>query len=127
MSTTNEHRSEVRVAFARVDEEARRCLQSMWPVVEPRLDEILNRFYSHIVKQPELAALVGDRQASLESAQKKHWKRLFTGAFDDDYVKSIDRIQPGGEEAREVTTSTGRKAVVGPRASFGTLSSGGLY
>ena len=82
MSTTNEHRSEVRVAFARVDEEARRCLQSMWPVVEPRLDEILNRFYSHIVKQPELAALVGDRQASLESAQKKHWKRLFTGAFD---------------------------------------------
>jgi len=29
--------------------------------------------------------------------------------------------------AREVTTSTGRKAVVGPKASFGTLSSGGLY
>ncbi|SFD78508.1 penicillin-binding protein 1A [Sulfitobacter brevis] len=29
--------------------------------------------------------------------------------------------------ARQVTTSTGRKAVVGPKASFGTLSSGGLY
>ncbi|WP_132695379.1 penicillin-binding protein 1A [Rhodovulum steppense] len=28
---------------------------------------------------------------------------------------------------REVTTSTGRKAVVGPKANFGTISSGGLY
>ncbi|SPF80710.1 penicillin-binding protein 1A [Pseudoprimorskyibacter insulae] len=33
--------------------------------------------------------------------------------------------EPG--EAQEVTTSTGRKAVVGPKASFGSLSSGGLY
>ena len=37
-----------------------------------------------------------------------------------------------GEQAirqgdREVTTSTGRKATVGPKASFGTISSGGLY
>ena len=32
-----------------------------------------------------------------------------------------------GEGARQVTTSTGEKAVVGPKASFGTLSSGGLY
>ncbi|GAA6148169.1 PBP1A family penicillin-binding protein [Pseudooceanicola nitratireducens] len=29
--------------------------------------------------------------------------------------------------ARQVTTSTGKKATVGPKASFGTLSSGGLY
>ena len=33
----------------------------------------------------------------------------------------------GGRVAKEVTTSTGKKAVVGPKASFGTLSSGGLY
>ena len=54
---------------------------------------------------------------------------LFGIQFDGGWAMSgdFDRIQPGGEEAREVTTSTGRKAVVGPRASFGTLSSGGLY
>ena len=41
---------------------------------------------------------------------------------------NFDLIQPDGTtRAREVTTSTGRKAVVGPKASFGTLSSGGLY
>ncbi|MCM2561170.1 PBP1A family penicillin-binding protein [Lutimaribacter sp. EGI FJ00015] len=33
----------------------------------------------------------------------------------------------GSGEGREVTTSTGRKAIVGPKANFGTLSSGGLY
>nr|WP_255670787.1 PBP1A family penicillin-binding protein [Cognatishimia sp. F0-27] len=42
---------------------------------------------------------------------------------------SFDLIRPGegAGTAREVTTSTGRKAVVGPKAGFGTLSSGGLY
>ena len=33
----------------------------------------------------------------------------------------------GGKKAKEVTTSTGKKAIVGPKAGFGTLSSGGLY
>ncbi|NIY99004.1 PBP1A family penicillin-binding protein, partial [Salipiger sp. HF18] len=41
---------------------------------------------------------------------------------------NFDLIQPDGTtRARQVTTSTGRKATVGPKASFGTLSSGGLY
>jgi len=33
----------------------------------------------------------------------------------------------GSSQAKQVTTSTGDKAIVGPKASFGTLSSGGLY
>lgn len=33
----------------------------------------------------------------------------------------------GGRQGKQVTTSTGKKAVVGPKASFGSLSSGGLY
>ncbi|PSL21806.1 penicillin-binding protein 1A [Shimia abyssi] len=37
-------------------------------------------------------------------------------------VEEVERY--GG---REVTTSTGRKAVVGPKADFGSVSSGGLY
>ncbi|MBN2905476.1 MAG: PBP1A family penicillin-binding protein [Rhodobacteraceae bacterium] len=34
---------------------------------------------------------------------------------------------PEIEMPEEITTSTGRKATVGPKANFGTLSSGGLY
>ncbi|MCI5095251.1 MAG: penicillin-binding protein, partial [Rhodobacteraceae bacterium] len=36
----------------------------------------------------------------------------------------FEEVQSGG---RQVTTSTGGTAVVGPKASFGTISSGGLY
>jgi penicillin-binding protein 1A len=36
----------------------------------------------------------------------------------------IDEVQ---EYSQEVTTSTGQRAVVGPKASFGSVSSGGLY
>jgi penicillin-binding protein 1A len=49
----------------------------------------------------------------------------FDGGFamgsDLPLVEEVDRV------AKQVTTSTGKKAVVGPKASFGTLSSGGLY
>ena len=50
---------------------------------------------------------------------------MFDGGFamgaDLPLVEELDRV------AKQVTTSTGKKAVVGPKASFGTLSSGGLY
>ncbi|MFZ5963870.1 penicillin-binding protein 1A [Thalassococcus sp. BH17M4-6] len=53
---------------------------------------------------------------------------IFGIQFDGGFAMggNFDVIQPDGR-AKEVTTSTGRKAVVGPKASFGTLSSGGLY
>ena len=37
----------------------------------------------------------------------------------------VEGVDP--EQVRQVTTSTGKKAVVGPKANFGTLSTGGLY
>ncbi|SDY01241.1 penicillin-binding protein 1A [Citreimonas salinaria] len=56
---------------------------------------------------------------------------IFGIQFDGGFAVSgdFDRIAPGEEEgqARNVTTSTGEQGVVGPRAGFGTLSSGGLY
>jgi penicillin-binding protein 1A len=40
----------------------------------------------------------------------------------------LDLYQPGEHESvQEVTTSTGTKARVGDKASFGSMSSGGLY
>ncbi|WP_425098281.1 penicillin-binding protein 1A [Tropicibacter sp. S64] len=55
---------------------------------------------------------------------------IFGIQFDGGFAVSgsFDLIRPDESgTAREVTTSTGRKAVVGPKAGFGTLSSGGLY
>ena len=55
---------------------------------------------------------------------------LFGIAFDGGFAMGADLPlveELGGSSSREVTTSTGKKATVGPKASFGTLSSGGLY
>jgi len=92
MSQTDDSGQESRLAFAGIDEETCAQLRKLWPLIEPNLDGILAGFYDHLRKDPRMKALVGDRQGSLESAQKKHWKRLFTSGFDADYVASINRI-----------------------------------
>ncbi|NNE51828.1 MAG: penicillin-binding protein 1A [Sulfitobacter sp.] len=54
---------------------------------------------------------------------------IFGIMFDGGFAMGADLplYEEAGGGAREVTTSTGKKAVVGPKANFGTLSSGGLY
>nr|WP_216859348.1 PBP1A family penicillin-binding protein [Sulfitobacter aestuariivivens] len=54
---------------------------------------------------------------------------IFGITFDGGFAMGADLplVEEIGRTSRQVTTSTGRKAVVGPKASFGTLSSGGLY
>ena len=54
---------------------------------------------------------------------------LFGVTFDGGFAmgSNFDLIQPGEDVVKQVTTSTGGVAVVGPKATIGTLSSGGLY
>ena len=55
---------------------------------------------------------------------------IFGIQFDGGFAISgnFDTIEPGTDAvAQQVTTSTGETAIVGPKAGFGTLSSGGLY
>ena len=54
---------------------------------------------------------------------------LFGITFDGGFAISADLplFEEIPQASRQVTTSTGATATVGPNASFGTLSSGGLY
>ena len=54
---------------------------------------------------------------------------IFGIMFDGGFAMGADLplFEELGQTSHQVTTSTGKKAVVGPKASFGTLSSGGLY
>ena len=55
---------------------------------------------------------------------------LFGIMFDGGFAMGADLPlfeEVGAAQGRQVTTSTGKKTVVGPKANFGTLSSGGLY
>ena len=54
---------------------------------------------------------------------------VFGLAYDGGFAmgSNLPLFQEVIENGRQVTTSTGEKAVVGPKADFGTVSSGGLY
>lgn len=83
---------DMRLRYARIDATTRNDLPAIWLQVAPELPGILRRFYAHAHQEPHLSRLLGDKQAGLETAQAKHWERLFSGQFDENYVASIRRI-----------------------------------
>ncbi|SON54495.1 Heme-based aerotactic transducer HemAT [Hartmannibacter diazotrophicus] len=91
MTGLNADRQE-RLRFARIGEDDRLAMREAWAIVEPKLDETLVGFYAHVTTAPSLAALVGNRTKDLSSAQKKHWAKLFSGKFDDEYFDSATKI-----------------------------------
>ena len=81
-----------RLRFHQIDDQSRQLLREFWPAVEEVLPKILEGFYGHVVGEPKLAKLIGDQTPRLKSAQGTHWKRLFSGAFDEAYFQSIRTI-----------------------------------
>lgn len=81
-----------RVQFLGIDETTRQAVRAFWPLVEPALPAILDGFYDRILRQPELAQLVGSQAPRLKGAQTQHWRRLFSAQFDSAYVQSVRTI-----------------------------------
>src|SRR5579883_1848362 len=82
-----------RLDFLQIDDETRALLRGFLPALERALPAILDGFYRHVARYPELARLFGsDGMARARSLQAKHWASLFSGRFDDDYVASVRRI-----------------------------------
>ena len=84
--------SEGRIRFMNITEETRRLLPEFWKALDPNLEDILDGFYKHVGSIPALAKMVGDQTARLKSAQRTHWERLFSGAFDEAYVNGVRTI-----------------------------------
>jgi len=83
---------EERLRYVGINDEVRRELRSVWQDISPVLPAILERFYEHMHRQPQLSKLIGTHQARLVSAQSQHWGRLFSGSFDGAYIEGIRRI-----------------------------------
>jgi hypothetical protein len=73
---------DTRLRFMRIDEGTGELLRDFWKVVEPALPDLLQSFYDHTTRQPNLAKLIGNDTPRLKSAQGAHWARLFNGRFD---------------------------------------------
>jgi hypothetical protein len=84
-----------RLDFLQIDEDTVEQLQQARRILEPALDEMLERFYDHILEEPNIRRLLAD-DATIErarSAQKEHWlSTLFDGILDSDYFDKAHKI-----------------------------------
>jgi methyl-accepting chemotaxis protein len=83
-----------RLAFAMLGERERQALSAARPVVMANIGTILDGFYAHVLRFPEMAAMFRNdaHMAHAKAAQRKHWERLFSAAFDDAYMDSAAEI-----------------------------------
>lgn len=92
MTGTNATTLASRLAFHGIDEETIQALKLAWKDIAGDLPRILEGFYAHVGTMPNLAAMIGSQQARLVGAQTRHWERLFSGRFDEDYETGVRRI-----------------------------------
>jgi methyl-accepting chemotaxis protein len=83
---------EIRMRFMRIDAATGALLREFWKAVEPALPKLLDGFYQHATREPELARLIGSDIPRLKTAQGTHWARLFNGRFDDEYMQGVRTI-----------------------------------
>jgi len=83
-----------RFDFLDFDDDARAILRTIKPIVERALPAVLDEFYEHIARYPEVDALFAtpEIRAHAKSAQFRHWLMICDAQYGDDYMKSVQRI-----------------------------------
>lgn len=83
-----------RLNFLQIDHETRAALKAFLPILTQHLEPALEAFYRHVAGTPVMAAMFKDPAMMRHAREKQfeHWVRLFSGTFDQDYVKSVRRI-----------------------------------
>lgn len=82
-----------RLAFIGIDGETRSALAEFLPTFQKHIADILDGFYAMMRQWPDQAAMFppGGMDRA-KAAQNSHWVKLFSGRFDEDYVRSVTRI-----------------------------------
>jgi methyl-accepting chemotaxis protein len=83
-----------RLSFAALDADKQRLLAEASRDLEAELPEALEAFYRHMRGWSQLTAMFDSEPAMdrARRAQGDHWRRLFSGRFDVDYVESVRRV-----------------------------------
>jgi len=86
---------EERLEFLNIDGNALSELRIARDILEPEMDAMLDRFYEHILAEPDLQALFVNKDDidHARSAQKNHWlKTMFDGKYDSTYFEKAAQI-----------------------------------
>ena len=77
-----------------IDEAVLEAARGLQPFLERHLDGVLERFYGYAKDRPELAAFFPSPEVMRHARAKQgeHWKRMFAGRIDADYLASVERI-----------------------------------
>lgn len=83
-----------RLGFMRLDQDATQALREIAPLVTQALPGVLDEFYTHIRKWPQVARLFGGESmmSSASRRQVDHWSIILRAEFNTDYVTSVRRI-----------------------------------
>ena len=83
-----------RLGFLSIDDATRNALREFQPLLAPDIDAILEAFYQHMNRTPDLAKVFAGH--SIEHArrmQKAHWlNNVFSGRYDEEYFQQVTRI-----------------------------------
>lgn len=80
------------LSFLDVDPATKRSGKILSDLLAPKLDGIIDHFYSR-VQEYDINPHVTDRAvASLKISQKQHWIELFNSQFDESYLRNVRRI-----------------------------------
>lgn len=93
MMTTKSDLTERRT-FIGMDEGMAEDLRACQPIVDEVLPGILDQFYDHVSKYPDVSRMFNnpEHMRHAREMQIKHWARITTGNFDADYHSSVNRI-----------------------------------
>jgi methyl-accepting chemotaxis protein len=94
ISVTSDDLIASRLKFLNFDDDMRKTLREMRPVVIQLLPGILEDLYSHLGKFPNMARYLTSTAAKddVKGRQIKHWDVILQADFDDTYLKSVQRI-----------------------------------
>ena len=84
-----------RLAFNGLGDEDAARLQTLRPLLEPHLDDIIADFYSHLLRFSDLEQLLRaepGRVANLQRVQRSYFERMLEGGIGADYVESRLRV-----------------------------------
>lgn len=89
-----------RMRYLGIDERDRRLLAEACPALERVADEMLDRFYEHLLAFEQTAEFLRDPHTvrRLKAMQREHFLRLCSGPYDEDYFES--RLRVGFAHAR---------------------------
>ncbi len=77
-----------RLSFLGIDAQAREHLRALKPLLEASMPAVLDRFYAHVRRHPELARFFSGEQQMRTASDKqfRHWMAILSGELEDNYL-----------------------------------------